>query len=133
MELVQELKAMSTMGTAYWIAAAAVALGCTLLVTAGVLHWRRLRARRVFAPRPAATAVSAVREYAAQAVSSPAATPAAPPRQAVDPALMARLHAATARLEALHESMAAAGQLPPGSGLKPAASHVEYVFRSGTA
>ena len=132
MDLANILETVQAMGPAYWIAAAAVALGCTLLVTAGALQLRRLRKARRSAVRHDPVPATAARDYASQATSSPMEHRSLAPTVA-DPALTARLAAAVARLETVHAAMAAMERLPDGSALKPSPSHVEYVFRSGTA
>ncbi|RKZ09493.1 hypothetical protein DRQ50_15060 [bacterium] len=127
MDLSSILHHFRNMGPAYWAAAAAIALGFTLVTTAGVLQWRRLRATRRQPARRAHMPATAVAGYAAQAVTPPA------PAMVADPDLTERLAVAASRLEAVHAAMAALEQLPAGSPLKPTPSHVEYVFRSGTA
>ena len=134
MDLKTTLDTLGAQGTAYWAAAAAVALGLTLLAIAGLLQWRRLRERRAGprAHRPARSAPSSgvLAAYAAQ--HTPPAAPAAPV-PAAENELANRLRAATDRLAAVHAALAARDRLADGSDLKPTASHVEYVFRTGEA
>ena len=132
MDLATLMRTITEQGPTYWGAAAAVALGATLLITAAVLQWRRFRTsgprRR---QRPAAGPLahpSAFAEYASHAVRPPSAAP-----RTVEPALAGRLAAAADRLAAIRADMTRWEHLPDGSDLKATSSHVEYVFRSGEA
>ncbi|HPF70545.1 MAG TPA: hypothetical protein PLQ13_07760 [Candidatus Krumholzibacteria bacterium] len=114
-------------GPVFWAAALAVALGCTLVVAAGLLQVRR----RVAARRPAAPTVRLTGTgYAATPSPAPLAPPA-PPTAAADPRLPElhrRLAAAAARLETLRSERTAGV-----SGLKSPIDRVEYLHRSGRA
>lgn len=132
MDLAKILENLQAMGPAYWVAAAAVALGCTLLITAGVLQWRSRRTGRQRPVHRDSLPITAARDYATQSTSGPAEYRSTA-SIAADTALTARLAVAAARLETIHAAMATLERLPDGSALKPAPSHVEYVFRAGTA
>ncbi len=129
MDLSGVMQSLRDQGPAYWVAASSVALGATLLVTAGLLQWRRFRVRvplRRSCPVPRLTAAAA--GYAARTIDSPPAV-----SSALDPALAARLAAAADRLAAVRADLSRWERLPDGSDLKVPVSHVEYVFRSGEA
>ena len=132
MDLSGVMQSLRDQGPAYWVAASSVALGATLLVTAGLLQWRRFQVRvplRRSCPAPRLTApATAAAGYAARTIDSPPAV-----SSALDPALAARLAAAADRLAAVRADLSRRERLPDGSDLKAPVSHVEYVFRSGEA
>jgi len=141
MNLIENAQMLQGQGPIFWGAAAAVALGATLLVTAGWVQIRRLRRSRTSTPGGRKVVTVTENGYAATPPVAGMATAEAPPAAAAAPtpplpderliALGARLSGAADRLEAMRASLKDQGR--PGSGLKETPNSVEYVFRSGTA
>ncbi|MFN2370532.1 MAG: hypothetical protein ABR506_05175 [Candidatus Krumholzibacteriia bacterium] len=130
MDWSQILPHLQGQGPVFWAAAAAAAAGAALLAGAGVLQWRRTRARR---PGPSPRVQATADGYTAQppvpavaAVPPLVAVPAEDPRLAE---LGSRLAAAAIRLEELQARRVAAGT----SALKTPPDPVEYVHRSARA
>ena len=138
---------LSGQGIMFWSATVAVALGITLILTAGHLQWRRLRARP-------SNLVPARPDVEPAAPLDPRLVPSGqengrenhPPNtrfqansQSADQVddrremgvLMARLHSAADKLSEYHRSRL---QIPAGiqdSRLKEDRNGVEYLFRAG--
>lgn len=129
-----------TQGPVFWGAAAAVALGATLLLMTVYAFLRqtigrrggrpRLRKRRASAAPAAALTVDETGYRFAGGNAGPAVRPPAGPT--LDPdRLWARLRAAGDRLEACRDGMGPQGAAAWESPLKAGPPAVEYVFRKG--
>jgi len=136
-------------GSIYWVAAASIATGATLLLVSGLVLAKRglvrgllaaWRSRRGFGGptrhrRAASTRVELTETgYTAAApvtgVSGNAGTPAAG-QDLLD--LHRRLKQAANTLEEIHLALKDQDQLQPSSGLKAPLGDVEYLFKTGIA
>jgi hypothetical protein len=118
--------------TLYWVAAAAIAAGVTLLTTAFVLHLRRRPPRARRDRRPVGTAPPAAVPVPGGYTPAAAARPANLRAPDLAP-VTARLAAAAARLAAVRAELDDIPVVPPAEVLKESPSHVEYVFRTSEA
>lgn len=134
---------LSGQGLMFWTATVAVALGITLILTAGHLQWRRLRrgsAKPVFAVRASkrTTLADPAPEPAVRDMELPNKNfqiPTSSPDQNLDPhemgVLMARLRIAADRLASFQGSRLATPAILTDSQLKEDRPGVEYLFRAG--
>ena len=134
---------LSGQGIMFWTATLAVALGMTLILTAGHLQWRRLRKRTsqpVFAVRTtkAATLSDAEPEPVIREMghrNENLHMPSPPADHNLDPremgVLMARLRIAANRLADFQSSSLQTPPIWEDSHLKEDRHGVEYLFRAG--
>lgn len=132
---------LSGQGIMFWTATVAVALGITLILTAGHLQWRRLRRRTaepVFAVRAAKRATNSDPEpdfLEKEQKNNNLHIPSPPAYESPDPQemgyLMARLRIAADRLAGFQSSRLQTPSILPDSHLKEDRPGVEYLFRAG--
>jgi hypothetical protein len=147
MDLISNWEQVGGQGLLFWSAMGAVALGITLILTAGVIHLRKFQARkRVRSQVPLGT--EAVTPPAAGQVpanveimenSKASSAPATRSKMSLDPRveqelllLSARLRSAIDRLEELQLQRNPNAADKPESSLKDSQDGVDYLFRAGT-
>lgn len=135
---------IANQGFMFWSAAGAVALGCTLVLTSGFIHFRRLRSRSGGPVLPTEIALP-------EPVIIPADIPLdqemneEPQKSAPEPVsrsnepntrqlrlLLSRLRTAADRLENFQHSSRTVPAKSAESPLKESTEGVDYLFRTGT-
>jgi len=135
---------IANQGFMFWFATGAVALGFTLVVTAGAIHFRRLRSRSgrhdlaatVALPEPMAIPADIplnmeMNEESQKDALGPGSVSIEPNSRQLR-LLLTRLRTAADQLEDLRQSSRPGPSKSAESSLKESPEGVDYLFRTGT-
>jgi hypothetical protein len=138
MDLAITWENLSSQGIMFWSATLAVALGLTLILTAGMIHFRRVRSRSrtpIGNPQVMPEPVFDHAKVAERAKSDPAlekaAAVSAGPNHREWSLLLARLRYAADRLEEFERLRPECPARSHESPLKESRNGVDYLFRAG--